>query len=467
MNQTVRKFPTGFNGLVLYTRFYDDKQTPPYFAGRTEIISDIEDACEISWLSHLGQVPGTKEATRVIYGAPGAGKSSTLAYLKNTWPDGSYITNHADGSKRSGPAPVMLYSGSGHLMDTVAGFCEYLLNLVAPGSGDELLATSSETRRVSGGFSGGLVGGRIETERKWNLNLVRAGLSAVAKILPPEQWRCPVVIGVDEAQNLIGDKDSETGLLLQELHANSHNLPVVMVLGGLSDAVSRARELGLTRLARNRMHSLNCLDRLEVEDLKKGYCNHFDIEMGAHEKKIDHLLAGTQGWPSHIENCLYAFAESYIERGGDIAQVDFDLVEQRSLKFRTDYYFRRMSHQMKTSDLLLAAVMQQVDGTQENRNVIDIIRDESNRRMEAFSIGEHLPTGMTSEDFYNHLMHCGALQESGDGTVDCPIPSFRQYLIDYPDRCVSSAAKRRAGGYLLPPDENGVRRSMYYTPSVH
>ena len=41
-----------------------------------------------------------------------------------------------------------------------------------------------------------------------------------------------------------------------------------------------------------------------------------------------------------------------------------------------------------------------------------------------------LPSGMTAKDFCYHLMHRGALQERDDDTVDCPIPSFRQFLID-------------------------------------
>ncbi len=467
MNQPMRRYPKGFNGLVLYTRYSNDKQAPAYFAGRTDVIADIEDACTLSWLSHLGQAPQMKDATRVIYGAPGAGKSSTLAHLNNTWLDGSYGTTLADGSKRPVPVPVMLYSGSGHLMDTVYEFCEELLNLVAPGSGDELNKTSSEIRRISGRLTGGLASGRIENERRWNLNLVRVGLSAVAKILPPEKWQRPVVIGVDEAQNLIGGKDSETGVLLQELHANSRNLPVVVVLAGLSDAGRRARELGLARLARNHMHSLNCLDQLEVEDLKRGYCSYFGVDLGVHEDRFDHLLAGTQGWPSHIENCLYAFAERYIETSGEIAQVDFDLVEQRSLEFRMNYYYRRMSDEMKITDILLAAVMQQINGKQRKRDVIEIIHDESNRHIETASIGEYLPAEMTAEEFCNHLMHCGALQERNDGIVECPIPSFRQYLIDYPNGSTFAFAERSAQGYLVPPNDQGVQRSMHCKPSVH
>ena len=41
-----------------------------------------------------------------------------------------------------------------------------------------------------------------------------------------------------------------------------------------------------------------------------------------------------------------------------------------------------------------------------------------------------LPSGMTATDLYDNLIHRGALQERDDDTVICPIPSFRQFLIE-------------------------------------
>ena len=34
------------------------------------------------------------------------------------------------------------------------------------------------------------------------------------------------------------------------------------------------------------------------------------------------------------------------------------------------------------------------------------------------------------EDYLDHLVHRGALQDDGTGRLACPIPSFRQFLVE-------------------------------------
>ncbi|MCY4463708.1 MAG: hypothetical protein OXC26_25435, partial [Albidovulum sp.] len=58
-----------------------EKSPPPVFVGRTEAIADIEAAARRAWkpgASNQGE-PG---ATRILQGAPGAGKSSILAEME-------------------------------------------------------------------------------------------------------------------------------------------------------------------------------------------------------------------------------------------------------------------------------------------------------------------------------------------------------------------------------------------------
>ena len=96
-------------------------------------------------------------------------------------------------------------------------------------------------------------------------------LAAVAKALPHSKWKRPVVVAIDEAQNMPGDENSPVGLLLQAFHESQANLPVIVLLAGLSDTKMRVRELGLSRLSKNRVCSLNGLDAVEVAELKAGF----------------------------------------------------------------------------------------------------------------------------------------------------------------------------------------------------
>ena len=87
---------------------------------------------------------------------------------------------------------------------------------------------------------------------------------------------------------------------------------------------------------------------------------------------------------------------------------------------------------MNTTCVLLAAVMNQISRNRRH----EIIRFISRKNQEWVSLNDEtmcLPEGMTAKDYYNHLLHNGALQESDDGWVECPIPSFRQYILDFPN----------------------------------
>ncbi len=410
-----------------------DRSQPPYFAGREQILCDIENACEEIWRRH--RLPGQKNLsgrTRLIYGAPGAGKSSTLLHLRDEWFKGRYATRRSDSSKRSLPTPVMIYSGDGNIFDNLKKLCVNVVKAAAPKSRSRLFAKVSKTQRIFGGANFG-VGGGFGHDQTTELYVASAGLDVVANALPRRKWTRPVVIAVDEAQTMTGDRNSSVAKMLKALHANDFNLPVVVVLAGLSDTKQRVTELGLSRLSNKCTHSLDCLNEAELEDLKQGFCDHFEIELGAHASQFNALLEHTEGWPCHIQNALQAFGEVYIEAECDMNAVDFSKVEELSRASQLRYYRSRRSNVMKETALLLGNIMQEVTGQQKIHQVIRIINSvakQFQKMYEGLDGSGGLPSGMTANDFCYHLIHRGALQERDDDTVACPIPSFRQFLID-------------------------------------
>ncbi|MCY4543441.1 MAG: hypothetical protein OXB95_13775, partial [Rhodobacteraceae bacterium] len=62
-----------------------DRSVPPYYAGRADMLADIEECCLDLWKRRKGKEPQASGMTRILYGAPGAGKSSTLMHLKRKW----------------------------------------------------------------------------------------------------------------------------------------------------------------------------------------------------------------------------------------------------------------------------------------------------------------------------------------------------------------------------------------------
>ena len=412
--QPTHKFsnvPRGIQGLKRYVKMAPGRSTPPYYAGRTEILSNIEDACTSIWRCHQRQVAQTKGKTRLIYGAPGAGKSSTLMHLRDVWCQDRFATSDRDGSARTGPTPVMMYICDGTFFNSIERFCDLLVNTVAPERSEKF----SRLIRKSGGTI--------------------MGLRAVARVLRPNDWTRPVVICIDEAQKIAGDLYSPEGRMLSTLHANDLDLPVLVVLVGLSDSIKRTEQLGLSRLIVRCVHSLDCLTDSELEELKLGFCEHFDIDLSAHAKQFDALVKRTDGWPIHIQNTLYEFSQVYLSVDGDIGKVEFVEVERLSQGARTRYFRSRMSSEMEDSDLLLAAIMTEMEQPITQLGVLALI--EKLRRKDEFveGTGEHLPQGITVESYYDHLTHRGALHERDSGVVyvvECPIPGFRQFLIAYP-----------------------------------
>ena len=467
-NKPVR-FLRGREGLDEYVHEFRDRGVPPYYAGRQKILSEIEDACAAIWKRHQDGRSQTEGLTRVIYGAPGAGKSSTLVHLHDEWLGGSYVSSNKDGSDREGPAPVMVYSGDGSLFHSIGELCQGLIDLVSPENSEDIFAMVSETVRRKGGLDFPIVNGEIENEKTIVSRIAHKSLSAIAKLLPPEKWTRPVVLGVDEAQNLSGDKDSPTGKLLQALHSNSYNLPILVVLAGLSDSVQRVKELGVSRLSSGATYSLECLNTAEIEQLKLGFCNYFQIDFSDHMNELEALLEKTDGWPAHIQNCLRAFAEVYLDVDCDINRVDFTEVEKRSQAVRMEYYHARISTSMGYSAQLLGLLMEKLTGKEHFGHVIGLIKRLDHQNQGSDDITLSLPDDRTAREFYEELLHCGALQERRNQTVFCPIPSFRQYMIEVGRKVRDEIGMQRAVPYYfgLPKDSIDRIEAAHEIPSTH
>jgi len=431
--------PPGHAGLEVYVEHSPDRDPPPYYAGRHQLLSDIENTCKYVWKQCHNRLSTPKGTTRVLYGAPGAGKSSTLAWLRHSWSKGHSI---AQGGKYDGPAPVVIFDAACELLTSPENFYAELMQAALPGSGEQMFAKTVESVRKRIGSSLQIVQGEYESEHRVEFAVDKARLRTVARALPPYEWTHPVVVAIDEAQAMNVDDHSPSGRVLRELHANDADLPVVMLLAGLSDTPARVSMVGLSRLSQNYTYSLKGLNVDELEELKQGFCSYFEISLGKRERKFDALLSKTDGWPAHVQNCLKAFAKVYLSVKCETEDVDFDKVELLSRASRMEYYHARMSPAMRQTNRLLSRLIAQSTDDQNAEDYLLTI-DQLDRECKSGDQGlRGLPDGMTSLDYYYTLIHHGALQEFTDGTVNCPIPSFRQYLIEAGRRHPSNGSHR-------------------------
>ena len=406
--------PFDRGGLSDFT-LLGEKMPPPVFVGRQDVIDDIVGIARLAWRMERKSLPAN---TRIVQGAPGAGKSSILAELEKRL--------NLEG--RASGAPRILNLNSADIAGP-EGVLRPLAELVNPDEAGDFLAQYQQTRNVGGdiGLPGVSLGGRLETStiRDAPVPELQAFARWVRAGSVNQDLAGPVIIAIDEAQRFSQREDSPLARLFQGLHDGTSGLPLTLVLAGLGDTERKASEMGLTRVSN--VHGIGRFGTIEVRELMPGFCRHFGISIGNCHERLLGLADPAEGWPRHLHCVQEALGHALLADGvdGHLDQIeDWETVQESSLRLRDLYYSKQSSKAMVNSQPLVGATM-------------DSIRegawpDEVKSTIESHlgtAHGWRLPQAMNVEQFYDHLIHQGALQERDDGTVYCPIPSFRRYLI--------------------------------------
>ncbi len=326
-----------------------DRSVPTYYAGRADMLADIEKCCLDLWKQPKDEVPLFSGITRILYGAPGAGKSSTLMHLERKW-------NAAANDSKF--APRMLY------LPTPRSFVhgELLKARVAetlkPGLGKRM--RRHKTTEISYKLGVDLMG--FERVTRSGSEPPADPIDAVLQHLPAEKWERPLVLAIDEFQNMRGDRHDAHAEVLQALHGQEYDAPIMVVLAGPGDTVDRASALGISRLAGGASHSLGCFTPDESADLIAGWGRHFGLPEGVWQDEMRSLAAEMDHWTLHVQHALTAFAEQVVACGG-VEDVDYAAVRKRSRGWQLNYYHSRMSPEMRDAEYLLAAVLKETPRT--------------------------------------------------------------------------------------------------------
>ena len=378
-----------------------DRERAPFFVGRAGEIEDIERALTRA-LRHAHAGQRSAGATRLIQGAPGAGKSALLAHLEETWTQASPRSPHV----------LLVYLGELANPDRIA---QAIAARLDPRRAERFRRT--ETRSGSIGISG--VGGAWAAE-----TAPPAGFGALRDMFPPDRWERPLCLLVDEVQNL---EPAQAGIV-RRLHEAVDGLPIVPVLAGLANAQHVLAKRGISRLSVGTVHMLGRLETGQPAESVRMMLERFRIDAAeADAVRWAALLEElSDRWPQHLRNGMRALAEGLLASGGALAPVSKKAVLAGAEERRLDSYRARLSPEMHGSGLLLAAAMEAVP--EEGLGYIEMLRaiEESS----GTASGWRLPAGMGPEAYLDHLVHRGALQDDGTGRLTSPIPSFRQFLIE-------------------------------------
>ena len=382
-----------------------DREEPEFFAGRVREIANIESACRyVLRRSRAGRLPSG--ATRIVQGAPGAGKTSLLHHLARKW---------AADKKVSDTVLVDL---------TDFHSAHQLAEIVIQAQNPKRLLEFRRTVTWSGSIEakplgiGGGSAGQMATAPPY------PSLRVVAEMLPPKKWKRPLLLMIDEAQNLAKPQVDA----LQPLHLGTHGLPVALALAGLANTREILGKHGMSHIADDGTHTLGALTFEEATEAVKMFLDRFVIDRtGIDIDWPSDLAAAADGWPRHLHNALQALAAGLLAADGQLADVDAEAVRQGVRERRMRSYWDRIENsELAGPKILLAELMQWLpEEGHERHKIVDAmeaIADPSGPS------GKRLPEGLTASRFLDRLIAKGALQSNGRGKLVCPIPSFQDFM---------------------------------------
>ena len=386
----------------------DDRLPLAAFVGRQDIIADIEHA--VAQAAAGGAA--VRGRTRLVFGAPGAGKTALLYELARCW--------RARAANGDASAPVPVDCQPGELTSPVA-FTEVVLSALVPDSSfDVAKATTTE----DGGGVPGVAGLSVSrtTSVPSLVDSVQAGRTpwaVVREAMHPERRACPVVLLVDEAQNMPGDPggDGRTRLLA-EIHDGRHGLPIVAVLGGLGSSKQVMARRGISRFARGAVHSLPLLTDAESGEAVNLFLARHRITGGDEAKALwrRRIAEACNGWPQHLHSYLCGAARALADAGGDLEHADLDAALAAGDDWRRQYYDARLEGVSADFPAVADVVGRIPESGAQMYRIVEWCREATG-------------TAADGSDLHARMIHDGVLQEMPGGLVTCPIPSFRRYIL--------------------------------------
>ena len=384
-----------------------ERKAPRFFVGREDIIAAVETACRraLKDPAAIEEVPGL---TFLVQGAPGAGKSSLLAHLKNRW------------SGKDG-CPMVMRLDKADLEDASETVLAIATEIVPDGAREfrQRIISSKSIMGRAGGIPEAGISTSGEREGR------KATFRVLASLKPPTEWKQPLCILIGEIRNVIRDHLT----CFEALHLGEHGLPIIPIHAGLADSESALTNAGLTRLESDNVRILGALALEEVHSHVKQMLDHCRIAYASGELDavVKDIAECSEGWPQHVHTGTAALFRGLHQADCDLRAVDFAAVNRQARAYREASYRKRQSTRMKRSRDLAAAVLEVLpDAGMEEGSVVDVIR-----RKEASDGPEdrRLPEGMSANQFLDHLIHQGVLQPAGESMLICPIPSLRTRLI--------------------------------------
>ena len=362
-----------------------------FFVGREAELELIGDAAKV-WMRDLegGNVPF---GLVLISGAPGAGKTALLHHL----------VRHPPPSVAALSVPLLRLSSEAELARSLKD------------------ALTGQARRTAQGMRPmGVTANLGVAQFTWALpGQVPATLGDLERGLSGSGTRA-VMLLIDEVQTATPEQIQ----MLSALHLGAAGIPLVPVLAGLSDAGDVLVQGGICRRAMEYDVRLGSLNAGEPAEAARMMLDEFRIR-GSDDTKhrwCQEIEATSDRWPQHLKTSMTALARELLRTGGDLERADQDNTFKDAAALRSRGYEVRRSPDMVDAESALGQFLRTTQMPVGRRQALDVLQ----RLMD----GDPM-LNMGPRDFLDHLIHQGVLHDpNGDRKYVCPIPSFRDHLIE-------------------------------------
>ncbi len=393
-----------------------------FFVGRKEELALIENACIQAVERKASSDPGEMDdepGVILFTGAPGMGKSALLA-------EGRVLAQGVSGNgqedETTGP-PRIVKAIRKHLK--LASFGTPLVIKTEPGQLEteasllDLCAKEARRLRDEAGAKHLSRGIGILTDLFTMADPERA-LGELDKINVLQ--RPLVVLMIDEAQS----SNEDNAKLYRRLHLGLHQLPIVPVLGGLSDSRPALRRAGISRFARGYSVELKMLDDGDCKEAMEAFLDRYEIDVPQDGRRewLNLAVEHSDRFPHHLNTVLLATAEVVIQQGGELNSGMLAEAGQEIKKWKDDYYAKQAVGFRPAERKVAAQIV--MEATQHGKDPIDLA-------------GELLPNithprkdvhgDIDATGFVQRMEHSGMLWCVDDeDRYECPIPSFHAWL---------------------------------------
>ena len=362
----------------------NDRDAPYHFAGRTKEIGWLKDR-----LSVLAETEISRGGIALITGVPGSGKTT----LANVFAETCYAV-HFKAGVYNFDDPVDAFLSIGKAIDRESYFARI---------------AGVDSRFTAAGTSGSIAGvasGKINLTRE-HVRPVR-GFAAMLQ-LTKDKWTRPLVVVVDELQNL-NAKQAET---LRVLHEGGHECPILVVGAGLQNTHDVLSRNGISRVDEG--IALGTLDRQATIEVISETLADFNLE--ASPEVVERFAEASHDFPQHI-NCYITAATKAAKdgRGWFDRETTQNALDEGD-RLRTRYYDRRLMAMGRGRSRMIpviARMMKTATDSLDMQESIDAIDDAKG----------------DGEKTVDDAVHHGVLTLGLDERVSFGIPSFRNHMLD-------------------------------------